>query len=193
MCTNQAEALAAGQSLQKPSVMKIISPDITHKSDVGGVRVGVLPSEVGTVCEEMLATIRSNQPSAHILGVSVQELLHGQEVIIGGLRDPEFGPMLMFGLGGIFVEILHDISYRLVPASNDDLHAMIREVKGYPLLAGARGHASIDIDSLLYTLQAVAWLLTDFPEIIELDLNPVFTSPDGAFVADGRAVLAEKE
>jgi len=193
LCTNTAEALAAVQTLQKPCVMKIVSPDISHKSDVGGVRVGILPSEVGTVFEEMLAAIRTKQPTAHILGVSVQELLHGQEVIIGGLRDPEFGPMLMFGLGGIFVEILHDTSYRLVPATIDELHTMIREVKGYPLLAGARGHATVDIDSLIHTLQAVAWLLTDFPEIVELDLNPVFTGPDGAFVADGRAVLAERE
>jgi acyl-CoA synthetase (NDP forming) len=119
--------------------------------------------------------------------------LHGQEVIIGGMRDPEFGPMLMFGLGGIFVEILHDTSYRLVPATRDELYSMIREVKDYPLLTGARGHASVDIDFLLQTLQTVAWLLTDFPEIVELDLNPVFTGSDGAFVADGRAVLAETE
>ncbi len=190
LCTTHAEALSAGQALQKPCVMKIVSPDISHKSDVGGVRVGVLPSEVGTVFEEMLVTISAKQPAARILGVSVQELLHGQETIIGGLRDPEFGPMLMFGLGGIFVEILHDISYRLVPTTKDELHSMIREVKGYPLLTGARGHASVDIESLLQTLQAVAWLLADFPEIVELDLNPVFTGPDGAFVADGRAVLA---
>ena len=189
LCTTHAEALSAAQSLQKPCVMKIVSPDISHKSDVGGVQVGVLLSDVGTVFEEMLATIRAKQPAARILGVSVQELLQGQEVIIGGLCDPEFGPMLMFGLGGIFVEILHDTSYRLVPAIRDELHSMIREVKGYPLLAGARGHAPVDIDSLLQTLQAVAWLLTDFPEIVELDLNPVFTGPDGAFVADGRAVL----
>jgi acetate---CoA ligase (ADP-forming) subunit beta len=100
---------------------------------------------------------------------------------------------LMFGLGGIFVEILHDTSYRFVPATKDELLSMVREVKGYPLLAGTRGHAAADIVSLVYILQAVAWLLTDFPEIIELDLNPVFTGPDGAFIADGRAVLAEKE
>ena len=190
LCTTHAEALAAGQALQKPCVMKIVSPDISHKSDVGGVKVGVLPTDVVTVFEEMLATIRAKQPTAHILGVSVQELLHGQEVIIGGLRDPEFGPLLMFGLGGIFVEILHDTSYRLVPATKDELHSMIREVKGYLLLTGARGHASVNIDSLLHTLQSVAWLLTDFPEIVELDLNPVFAEPDGAFIADGRAVLA---
>jgi acetate---CoA ligase (ADP-forming) len=190
LCTNSAEALAAGQALGKPCVLKIVSPDISHKSDIGGVRVGVSPAEVGTAFEEMLATIRSKQPTAHILGISVQELVQGQEVIIGGLRDSEFGPMLMFGLGGIFVEILHDTSYRLVPAAINELHAMIREVKGYPLLAGARGHAAVDLDALAHTLQAVAWLLTDFPEIVELDLNPVFAGPSGATVADGRAVLS---
>jgi acetate---CoA ligase (ADP-forming) len=189
LCTSPADALAAGQVLGKPCVLKIVSPDISHKSDIGGVRVGVLPAEVGTVFEEMLAAIRTKQPTAKILGVSVQELVHGQEVIIGGLRDKEFGPMLMFGLGGVFVEILHDTSYRLVPAATDELHAMIREVRGYPLLAGARGHASVDLDALMRTLLAVSWLLTDFPEIIELDLNPVFAGPEGAIVADGRAVL----
>jgi acyl-CoA synthetase (NDP forming) len=195
LCATPAEALAAGQalgSLGKPCVLKIVSPDISHKSDSGGVRVGVLPAEVGAVFEEMLAAIRTRQPTAQIVGVSVQELVHGQEVIIGGLRDPEFGPMLMFGLGGIFVEILHDTSYRLVPASAGELLAMIHEVKGYPLLAGTRGRAAVDIDALMRTLQAVSWLLTDFPEIIELDLNPVFAGPEDAIVADGRAVLAER-
>jgi acetyltransferase len=173
-------------------VLKIVSPDISHKSDIGGVRVSVLPAEVGTVFEEILADVRTKQPTAQILGVSVQELVHGQEVIIGGLRDREFGPMLMFGLGGIFVEILHDTSYRLVPATINELHSMICEVKGYPLLVGARGNAAVDVTALTHTLQAVAWLLTDFPEIVELDLNPVFAGPGGAIVADGRAVLAEK-
>jgi len=173
-------------------VLKIVSPDISHKSDIGGVRVGVVPEEIGTVFEEMLARVRAKQPTAQILGASVQELVHGQEVIIGGLRDREFGPMLMFGLGGIFVEILHDASYRLVPAATDELLAMIHEVRGYPLLAGARGHAPIDIDALVHTLLSVSWLLTDFSEIIELDLNPVFVGPMGATVADGRAMLAER-
>jgi acetyltransferase len=192
LCSNPAEALAAGQTLGQPCVLKIVSPDISHKSDIGGVRVSVLPAEVGTVFEEILADVRTKQPTAQILGVSVQELVHGQEVIIGGLRDREFGPMLMFGLGGIFVEILHDTSYRLVPATINELHSMICEVKGYPLLVGARGNAAVDVTALTHTLQAVAWLLTDFPEIVELDLNPVFAGPGGAIVADGRAVLAEK-
>ncbi|HKF37776.1 MAG TPA: acetate--CoA ligase family protein [Ktedonobacteraceae bacterium] len=192
LCTSPAEALAAGLALGKPCVLKIVSPDISHKSDIGGVRVGVLPAEVGTLFEEMLAGVRARQPTAQILGVSVQELVYGQEVIIGGLRDREFGPMLMFGLGGVFVEILHDTSYRLVPATTDELLAMIREVRGYPLLAGTRGHPAVDVDGLLQTLQAVSWLLTDFPEILELDLNPVFAGSEGAIVADGRAVLAER-
>ncbi len=193
LCTNPAEALAAGQVLNKPCVLKIVSPDISHKSDIGGVRVGVLPAEVGTAFEEMLATIRTKQPTARIQGVSVQELVIGQEVIIGGLRDPEFGPMLMFGLGGIFVEILHDTSYRLVPAGINELHGMIREVKGYSLLAGVRGNTAVDENALIHTLQAVAWVLTDFPEIVELDLNPVLAGPDGAIVADGRAILVERK
>src|SRR2546421_8679139 len=127
LCTSPAEAMAAGQLLGKACVLKIVSPDISHKSDTGGVRVGVLPAEVGTVFEEMLAEVRTRQPTARILGVSVQELVHGQEVIIGGLRDSEFGAMLMFGLGGVFVEMLRDVAYRLVPASANELRAMIHE------------------------------------------------------------------
>jgi acetate---CoA ligase (ADP-forming) len=192
LCTSPTEALVAGQALGKPCVLKIVSPDISRKSDIGGVRVGVVPEEVGIAFEEMLARVRAKQPTAQILGVSVQELVHGQEVIIGGLRDKEFGPMLMFGLGGIFVEILHDTSYRLVPAATDELLAMIHEVRGYPLLAGARGHTPVDLDALVHTLLSASWLLTDFSEIIELDLNPVFVGPLGATVADGRAMLAER-
>jgi acetyltransferase len=193
LCTNADEALAAAQALGKRCVLKIVSPDITHKSDVGGVRVGVALDEVGPAFEEMLAVVRTKQPSARILGISVQELVRGQEVIIGGLRDAEFGPLLLFGLGGIFVEVLHDISYRLAPASKDELQAMIREVRGYPLLAGARGQPAADLQSLVKTLQAVACLLAAFPCISELDLNPVIVGPEGAVVADGRAVLSLDE
>src|SRR5712692_10255725 len=117
LCTSPTEALAAGQALGKPCVLKIVSPDISHKSDIGGVRVGVVPEEIGIAFEEMVAGVHAKQPTARILGVSIQELVYGHEIIIGGLRDKEFGPMLMFGLGGIFVEILHDASYRLVPAA----------------------------------------------------------------------------
>ncbi|NJN97694.1 MAG: acetate--CoA ligase family protein, partial [Anaerolineales bacterium] len=190
LCATAAEAHAAAASLPEPCVMKIVSPDISHKSEVGGVRVGVAPGEAGAVFEAMLASVETAQPEARILGVSVQELVRGQEVIIGGLRDPQFGPLLMFGLGGIFVEILRDVAYRLAPASRAELEAMVREVKGYPLLTGARGREPVNLPALIQTLQAAAWLLADFPEITELDLNPVLAGPEMAVVADGRAVLS---
>lgn len=193
LCTTPAEAQAAAETLGPLCVMKIVSPDISHKSEVDGVRVGVSPEQVGAAFEALLATVRAAQPAARILGVSVQELVSGQEVIIGGLRDREFGPLLLFGLGGVFVETLRDVTYRLVPAGADELRAMIHEVRGYPLLAGTRGRAPADLEALTRTLQAAAWLLVELPEVIELDLNPVFVGPKGAIVADGRALLAGDE
>ena len=192
LCASPSEALAAAESLGKACVLKIVSPDISHKSDSGGVRVGVPPAEVGKVFEEIQAEVRTRQPTARILGVSVQELVHGQEVIIGGLRDAEFGTMLMFGPGGVFVETLRDVSYRLVPASANELYAMIQEVRGYPLLTGIRGQPAADLEKLTQLLQVTAHLLEEFPEIVELDLNPVFAGPEEAVVADGRAVLAQR-
>ena len=190
LCTTPAEAEAAAQALNGPCVMKIVSPDISHKSDVGGVRVGVLPAQAGEIFEAIESAARRAQPQAHILGISVQEMASGQEVIIGGLRDLEFGPLLLFGLGGVFVETLKDVSYRLVPAAVDEFESMIGEVRGYPLLVGGRGREPVNLRGLVSTLQVTAWLLIDFPEIVELDLNPVLASPAGAVVADGRAVLA---
>ncbi len=190
LCTSPDEAVAVARALGNPCVLKIVSPDISHKSDVGGVRVGIAPEQVDTVFEEILATVQAKQPSAHILGISVQEVVRGQETIIGGLRDAEFGPLVMFGLGGVFVEVLHDISYRLVPASTGELQAMLREVRGYPLLTGVRGQPAVDLHALTNTLQAAAWLLDAFPQISELDLNPVIVGAEGAVVADGRAILS---
>jgi acetate---CoA ligase (ADP-forming) len=192
LCGSTADAQAAAQALHAPCVLKIVSPDISHKSDVGGVRVGVAPADVSAAFEAMLAAVRAAQPAARVLGVSVQELVRGQEVIVGGLRDDDFGPLLLFGLGGVFVELLRDVSYRLAPASGDELRAMIRDVRGYAVLAGARGLAAADLDAIARILQAVAWVLNDFPEIVEIDLNPVLAGPQGAVVADGRATLADE-
>jgi acyl-CoA synthetase (NDP forming) len=190
LCTSAEEALAAAEQLDAPCVLKIVSPDISHKSDAGGVRVGVAPGEVATAFGEILASVRAKHPAARLRGISVQELVCGQEVIIGGLRDREFGPLIMFGLGGVFVEVLHDVSYRLIPATTGELETMIREVRGYPLLAGVRGQPAVEQQSLLKTLQAAAWLLEAFPQISELDLNPVVATPQAAIVADGRATLS---
>jgi acyl-CoA synthetase (NDP forming) len=190
LCTSTQGAQDAAGTLGKPCVMKIVSPDISHKSDAGGVRIGVAPEEAGAAFDSMIRDVQGKQPGTTILGISVQEMVYGQEIIVGGLRDAEFGPMLLFGLGGVFVEALHDIAYRLLPAAPGELDAMVCEIKGYPLLTGLRGRAVADLASLRQTLQAVAWLMESFPEITELDLSPVFVSQDGAIVADGRAVLA---
>ena len=192
LCTSPAEAIAAAETLGGPCVLKIVSPDISHKSDAGGVQIGVPLASVGEAFVKMLASVHAKQPTARIHGISVQELAQGQEVIIGGLRDAEFGPMLLFGLGGVFVEILRDVVYRLVPATSDELSTMIQEVRGYPLLTGARGQAPVNMEALLRTLQAAAWLLMEFPEIRELDLNPVMVGLEDAVVADGRAILAQR-
>ncbi|MBE3558084.1 MAG: acetate--CoA ligase family protein [Ktedonobacteraceae bacterium] len=192
LCTDAQEAQQAALTLGGPCVLKIVSPDLSHKSESGGVRVGIFPENVATVYEELLATVRAREPGARILGVSVQEMVRGQEVIIGGWRDVEFGPLLLFGLGGVFVEVLRDVVYRLVPAPVDELRAMIREVRGYPLLTGIRGREAVDEEAVLQVLQATARLLTAFPEIQELDLNPVIAGPAGAVVVDGRAVLTKE-
>jgi acetyltransferase len=189
LCTSAKQARDAARALGKPCVMKIVSPAISHKSDVGGVRIGVAPEEAGAAFEDMLRSVKSKQPDAPIHGMSLQELVSGHEVIVGGLRDAEFGPMLLFGLGGVFVEALHDVSYRLLPVTPADLDALLYEIKGYALLTGLRGRAPVDLAALRQVLQATAWLLESFPEIVELDLNPVFVSSAGAVVADGRAVL----
>jgi acetyltransferase len=189
LCTSAQEARDAARVLGRACVMKIVSPAISHKSDVGGVRIGVAPEEAGEVFEGILSSVKSKQPDAPILGISLQEMVSGQEVIVGGLRDAEFGPMVLFGLGGVFVEALRDVSYRLLPATPADLDAMLREIKGYALLTRLRGRAPVDLAALRQVLQATAWLLESFPEIAELDLNPVFVSSEGAAVADGRAVL----
>lgn len=193
LCTGPLEAQQAAQTLGRPCVLKIVSPDISHKSESGGVRVNVSPGDVTTVARDLLATVRAQEPAARILGISVQEFVQGQEVIIGGWQDAEFGPLVLFGLGGVFVEVLHDVAYRLVPATSNELRTMIREVKGYPLLTGIRGREAVNLDAIIQTVQATARLLTAFPALQELDLNPVIAGPANAVVADGRAVLVKEE
>lgn len=190
ICADRAAAAAAAYALGAPCVMKIVAPEISHKSDIGGVRVGVAPAEAAATFDALVAAARAAQPHAHILGVSVQALASGQELIVGGLRDPAFGPLLLCGLGGIFAEALRDVSYRLAPAGPAELRAMLGELRGHTLLAGTRGRPAADIPAIVGVLRAAMWLLCDCPAIVELDLNPVLAGPSGAVVADGRAVIA---
>jgi acyl-CoA synthetase (NDP forming) len=150
-------------------------------------------SQVSRAYDEIMAAVRQRHPEARIEGVSVQNMARpGIEVIIGMSKDPQFGPVLMFGLGGILVEIIKDVSFRIVPLTPRDAREMIREIKGYPLLEGYRGQEPADISCLEDMLLRVSEFVERNPEIKELDLNPIFAYKDGAVAVDARIVLEEE-
>jgi len=189
-----AEAVAA--DIGGEVVMKIVSPDILHKSDIGGVELGVTPEEVADVYEDLHVRARNYQPDATILGVQVQEQLpleDGVETIVGMNRDPQFGPVVLFGLGGIFVEVMEDTAVRVAPVSEPEARAMIDEISAAPLLRGARGREPVDVDALVEVVQRLSQLVTDVPAIAELDINPVLATPDGATAVDLRLTLDQEE
>lgn len=193
LATSKEQALALAKELHFPLVLKISSPDILHKSDAGGVKLGIRNSrQLAKAYDDLLASVSQKHPAARIEGVTVQKMARpGVEVIIGMSQDPQFGPVLMFGLGGILVEILKDVSFRIVPLARRDAREMIREIKGYPLLEGYRGQEPADIPFLEETLLKVSQLVENRPEIKELDINPLFAYKDGAVAVDARVVLAE--
>ncbi len=171
--------------------MKIVSPDILHKTEAGGVLVGLKsPEQVVQGFETIIQNARHYKPEAEILGVQIQQMLHGgQEVIIGAVTDPAFGKLVAFGLGGILVEVLKDITFRLAPASYEDALSMLDGIAAAEILRGVRGAAGVDRRALASIIERVGALVSDFPEISELDLNPVFATERAAIAADVRVVL----
>ncbi len=195
LCRTADEAVAFADSIGYPVVMKIASPDILHKSDVGGVKVGLASAPVvREAFDTMLATIREKMPQAEIWGVSLQQMIvTGKEVILGMSRDPQFGPLVMFGLGGIYVEVLKDVAFRVAPFTARTADDMVTSIRSYQLLAGARGEKPVDMDALQEALLRLSQLVTDFPEIAEMDINPLKVQPEhgGAVAIDARIRLAE--
>ena len=185
----QSQAEAAGY----PVVLKIVSPDIVHKSDVGGVKLNLAnKNEVGEAYDAVVANSLKAVPNAKIVGVAVQHMApQGTEVIVGMTTDPQFGPVMMFGLGGIMVEVLKDVSFRLVPLTDKDAGQMIKEIKGHPMLEGVRGQPPADIAALRSAIVKVSEFVAKHPEVRELDLNPMFAYPDGALAVDARIVISE--
>jgi acetyltransferase len=187
------EASAAAKKIGYPVVMKIISPQIVHKSDVGGVRINLSAKrEVENAFFDITTRIRNIMPTAHIYGVMIQEMVPaGKEVIMGITRDPQFGHMIMFGLGGIYVEVMKDIAFRIVPLSREDAHEMIRETKTFPLLRGVRGEAEADIDAIENSLLMLSRMALDFPQIIEADINPLIVRRrgEGVVAIDARFTI----
>ncbi len=190
------DAAAIAEEIGENVVMKIVSPDILHKSDIGGVEVGVPPEEVPDTYEDLIVRARNYQSDATILGVQVQEMADldsGTETILGMNRDPQFGPLLLFGLGGIFVEVLEDTTVRVAPVSEPEASAMLDDIESAPLLRGARGRDPVDEDDLIETVQRLSQLVTDFPAIVELDINPLVATPDGVTAVDLQLTLDQEE
>lgn len=188
---SQRRAVAVARDLGFPVALKIASPDIIHKSDAGGVVLGLKnASEVTRAYRDIMAAVAEKAPQARIDGITVQQMAPpGVEVIIGMSKDPQFGPVLMFGLGGILVELLKDISFRIIPLTARDAMEMMKETKGFPLLTGYRGHEGVDLDALQSVILKVASFIEATPRIKELDLNPTIAGKSGAVVADARIVL----
>ncbi len=193
LATSREEAVSVGQELGFPVVLKIASSDVVHKSDAGGVKLDLKTAkQVGKAYDDILKGIKKEYPQAKIDGVSVQKMARpGVEVIIGMSKDAQFGPVIMFGLGGILVEILKDVSFRIVPLVRRDAAEMIREIKGYPLLEGYRGQEPADVSNLEELLLKVSDFVEKNPDIGELDLNPIFAYKDGAVAVDARVVLED--
>jgi len=175
------EAKKIAEKIGYPVVLKIVSPNILHKTDVGGIKVGINDQkELVEEFEQMLWNVKRYMPDANIKGVLVQEMIQSKkETIIGINNDPQFGPMIMFGLGGIYVEVLKDVSFRIAPITRVDAVEMINEIKAIKLLKGARGEAPSDIESIVDVLLKISQLVVDFPEIIEMDINPLFVKKEG--------------
>ena len=193
LAATQKEAVAAANKLGYPAAMKIISPQITHKSDIGGVKLGLKNAgDVKKAYDEIMAAVKKKAPKAYIEGVSIQKMADkGIELVIGMTKD-QFGPMLMFGLGGTMVEVLKDVSFRIVPLTRQDAKEMIREIKGYKLLEGFRGQSGVDVEYLEELLMKLSAFIEQNPEIKEMDINPLFAYKKGAVAVDARIILEEK-
>ena len=193
LATSSDEAVEAAEHIGYPVVMKVVSPDIVHKSDIGGVRVGITTRrEVKDAFDLMSLRIREHAPEAHVEGFYVERMVpRGLEVILGMTRDPQFGPMLMFGLGGIFVEVMKDVAFHLAPITAEDALQMLTATRSYALLQGARGQRGVDVAAIATGLQRISQLATDFPEIAELDINPLMVGEAGTepIAADARIML----
>ena len=185
------DAVSLSEGIGYPVVLKISSVDITHKSDAGGVKVNLKDrTEVENAFDEIMTSAKEKFPDANIEGISVQGMAKsGTEVIIGMTKDAQFGPVLMFGLGGVLVEVLKDVAFRIVPLEKRDAAEMIRDIKGFKILEGYRGQDPADIPFLEDMLLKLSELVDKTEGIAEIDMNPVFAYKQGAVVVDARIIL----
>jgi acyl-CoA synthetase (NDP forming) len=195
LAASREAAVSAAARIGYPVALKIVSPDVVHKSDAGGVVLNLdSPAAVEAAYDAIMARISEEFPQADLRGVSVQQQAPaGLELIAGMSRDPQFGPVIMFGLGGIFVEVIEDVSLRLVPLKRRDVREMLDEIKGAKLLGEFRGRPPVDRAALEDLLLKLSDFVAAHPEIEQIDLNPVLAYPDGALAVDARVILKANE
>jgi len=188
---NEAETVKFAEKIGYPVVLKIVSPSIIHKSDVGGVIINLNDAkDVRNAYKQILKNVRKHKAKAKIFGMLIQEMApQSTEIIVGATKDPQFGPTLMFGLGGVFVEILKDVTFRIAPVTEDEAREMITEVRAYPLLKGYRNMPQADIEAIVGILLNTSRLVMEHQEIKELDLNPIMVYEKGAKTVDARIIL----
>ncbi len=194
LATSVDEAAAHAAALGYPVALKVVSDTITHKTDVGGVELGVADeAALRAACHRIHERVIAAAPDANAQGVSVQPMAEpGVEVILGITQDQQFGPVLMFGLGGVFVEVLKDVAFRIVPLEPHDAAEMVREIQGFPVLEGFRGQPAANLEAIEAMLLQLSEFAEANPEVAELDLNPVFARPDGAVAVDARILLTSE-
>jgi len=188
---SEEEIAGLAKEINFPIVMKIVSPDIIHKTDAGGIKLNIKDeTEARLAYQEIISKAKKYNKKARISGAIVYSMVpQGTEIIIGMMKDPHFGPVAMFGLGGIFVEVLKDVSFRIIPLEERDAREMITEIKGYEILKGVRGEGPKDIKAIKILLMKISKLTTENPEINEIDLNPIFVFENGLQVVDARMIL----
>ena len=189
-CANGEGLVEAADKIGYPVVIKVVSPDVVHKSDAGGVKLNIQNAdELKAACEEMMASVKAYAPEADIKGVLVTKMVKKcREVIVGSICDGQFGPVVMVGLGGIFVEVFKDVSFGIAPLSEREAEKMIRSLKSFKILQGTRGEKPIDLKALCSLVSAVSKYVFE-NKVKELDLNPVFCSEDAVFAGDARILL----
>ncbi len=193
LATTADEAIELAASLKYPIVLKIASPDILHKIDAGGVLTSLeTPKEVKNGYRKIIQNAKRYNPRARILGVTIQrQIPRGVEIIVGALKDPVFGPCVMFGMGGTWVEIMNDVSFRLAPTTVNEALEMMTEIKAYPLLTKYRGTEGVDLQGIADIIVKISKLMSENLNIAEIDVNPIFARVDSVIAVDARMVLEE--
>lgn len=184
------QAIKLSKKIDFPLVLKISSPDIIHKSDIGGVKTGIEnEEELAKAYDEIIKAVKNKKPKAKIEGVLMQRVEKGKEVIVGMTQDPQFGSVLMFGLGGIFVEVLKDVSFRIAPVDKKEALEMIKEIKGYKVLEGVRGKKAVSINALVNIITNTSDMVIKNKKITELDFNPIIADEKKAVIVDARIII----